>query len=111
MIARPWTADEVRDQLLEHVWIAIRYWGGHDGSNVEPDRDIDDRLSGLAHTILASLSGCSPNLPAFKLVVDPHPDDEAYHREEGTNWFPAGLAIEDMLHQHLYRDGIRRDGT
>ena len=106
---RAYTPDEVRDQLIEHVWTMIRYWGGHDGSNVAADRPKDDCLSGLAHSILVMLDGCAMDLPAFKLQVDPHPEDEAYLREQGENFYPVGLVIEDMLHEHLYRDDLRRD--
>jgi hypothetical protein len=108
---RAYTADEVRDQLLQSVWQNVRYWGGHDGSNVPADRPKDECLQGVAFSILALLDGCEMSLPAFKLVPDPHPDDEAYCRGQGDNWYSPDHPVEDMLHEHFYRDGIRRDQT
>jgi len=106
---RAYTAEEVRDQLIEHIWSHIRYWGSHDGSNVNPDRPKDDCLEGLAHSILVMLDGCAADMPAFKLVVDPHPDDKEFRRGEGEDWFEPGTELEFMLHEHLYRDDLRRD--
>jgi hypothetical protein len=103
---RAYTVDEIRDQLINSVWSSIHFWSNPE---VAPEYSISQRLSGLAHSILAILDGCSAGLPAFKLVVDPHPDDEEFHREEGENWYPADAVIEDTLHEHLYRADLRRD--
>jgi hypothetical protein len=101
---RAYTVDEIRDQLIDHIWSAIQLWASSPTAG-----SIEERLSGLAHSILAILDGCSGDVPAFKLEVDPHPDDEEFLREEGSNWYPTGAVIEDMLHEHLYRADLRRD--
>lgn len=106
---RAYTADETRDMLLEYIWTMVRYWGTGEGSYVDLDKPINDRLSGVAFSILAMLDGTTDHLPGFRLVPTPHPDDEQYHRDEGENWFDPANAVEDMLHEHFYRDDLRRD--
>lgn len=105
---RAWTADEVRDMLIASVWSMARYWASLDGSNVSADATPLDRTTGMAHSMLALLDGAS-ELPSFKLVPDPHPDDEGFNRAERRNWFSNETVIDDMLHEHLYRDDMRRD--
>lgn len=100
---RAYTSEEVRDQLIAHVWGIVRYWGGHGGSNVPKDRDKDDCLEGVAFSILAALDGSSMAVPGFQLSPDPHPDDEEYLRSQGENWYDPETVIEDQLHEHFYR--------
>lgn len=106
---RAYTADEVRDQIIEHVWTMARYWAGLDGSNVPADATPLDRTTGLAHSLLVTLDGSTMNLPAFKLVPDPAPEDEAYLKGEGQNWYDPANVVQDTLHEHLYRADLRRD--
>jgi hypothetical protein len=99
---RAFTPDEIRDQLIAHVRGMARYWAGLDGSNVPEDYTPLQRTMGLSHSILAMLDGCSMDLPAFKLVADPHPDDKEFLRAENSNWYEPGTAVETMLHEFLY---------
>lgn len=102
---RAYTADEIRDQLIDSIWASIKMWAGP----LQDEHTIEERLSGLAHSILVALDGCSADLPAFMLVTDTTAEDQEFRRSEGENWYLAGMAITDMLHEHLYRDDLRRD--
>jgi len=98
---RAWTADEIRDQIIASIWDYVQYWEGI-------ERPKAQCLQGLAHSILAMLDGAA-DLPGFKLIPTPHPDDEEYNRSEGENWYSPATAVEDMLHEHFYRGDLRRD--
>jgi len=66
-------------------------------------------MSGLVHSILVMLDGCaaSSGLPAFDLSPSPHPDDEAYYRKEGRNWWPTGTVLNDChLHDLWYKPNL-----
>lgn len=99
---RVWTQEEVRDQFLEHVRHMVRYWGGHDGSNVEADHPKDECLSGLAFSILAAIDGSSMAIPGFKMTPHFAPEDPEFLREEGSNWYPDDVDIAGSLHELFY---------
>lgn len=99
MASRAYTEEEIRDQFLRHVRTLSRYWAGLDGSNVEEDRSTEDRLDGLAFSILAAIDGSSTWLPGFKLIPNPHPDDKAYHKERDENYYPDDVDIAGGLHE------------
>lgn len=86
---REWTDDEVREKFLAHVRTLISYWAGEGGSNVDPASSRRDALEGLAHSIMCIVDGNTLALPAFVLAPAPHPDDEAFMRSEGENWYPS----------------------
>ena len=101
-LPRPYTAEEVRAQVQSHVQGLIRYWATvtpHNGDTIE------NRLEGLAFSILAMLDGASANLPGFTVTPAPHPTDEAYHRERGENWYdPAMGDIAGGLHEGFSKE-------
>jgi hypothetical protein len=86
---REHTTDEVRKIFTDHVDTMIRYW-----ATLRPDEtlsggsDIEWRLEGLTHSIFAALDGCSMACPGFIVAPMPHASDQAYHEENGENWFP-----------------------
>jgi hypothetical protein len=76
-----------------------RYWAG-----VE-DRTVEERLSGLLHSILVIIDGQSGGFPcALDLVCRPHPEDKAYHIIEGEDWIEDGTVLnaDVLLHELLY---------
>jgi len=93
---RELTVDEVREMFTQHVDTLIHYWsrlpresvtfldGGH-----SDEEDRKWRLQGLAHSIFATLDGCSLHLPGFIVAPMPHESDQSYHEENGENWFPC----------------------
>ena len=98
---RAYTREEARAHLLEHLREVVHYWVS------QPD-DItaERRCNGVAFSFLVALDGMSSGLPAFDLVVRPHPDDREYHRSQGMNWYPDGLVINDdtLLHDLWYQE-------
>jgi hypothetical protein len=83
---REYTLDEVRDQLLKHIWFMIDYWEKEARAPTSKQK-----LEGLAHSILVALDGCSADLPAFDLLPAPCPEDKTYHQENGENWYPEAI--------------------
>lgn len=107
-VPRAYTEEEVRAMFLEHIWDLVRYW-----ERTAPPQSTADRLAGLAFSILSMLDGSSTELPAFRVVCNPHPSDEAFCKEQGENWFPAGVDIGSFsLHEnfHRYKPEIKKDG-
>lgn len=78
---REYTPDEVREKVIDHVRDCVRYW------ETLPDKTQHERLDGLAFSILVMLDGGVLGLPGFQVMACPHPDDKAYHQENGENWF------------------------
>jgi hypothetical protein len=95
-MSRAKTAEEVREELLDHVRTMVDYWD-------KTERDKKGALSGLAFSILTMIDGAA-ELPAFDLVCRPHPDDEAFHKSEDEDWYPDGMVVNEcMLHDLFYK--------
>lgn len=97
------TAEECRAEFFAHIKEMVHYWAGSNSG--PPDRPIEERLSGLAFSILVLLDG-GTHIPAFSVVTRPHPDDKAYCRKNGENWWPDGLDIGAgvELHHEFYAE-------
>ena len=93
---RPYTAEEVRDMLLEHSVALARYWAD------QPNMTAYQRCEGVVFSMLAMLDGGSAGLPGFVLIPQPHESDKEFHISEGENWFEA-VEISFALHEHLGR--------
>lgn len=76
-----YTADEVRDLFLKHVWNLLDYWDNNKS-------DKREAMEGLAFSMLVMLDGGSVVVPPFAVIPAPHPDDKEFCIGEGTNWFP-----------------------
>lgn len=90
---REYTAEEVRQQVLEHVNNMVSYWSTHPGITVE------ERCDGVAFSVLSMLDGCA-GLPAFRVSVKADPEDREIRMLEGQNWYPPGLAINEDCELH-----------
>ncbi len=89
---REFTSDEVRDKVLQHVASMSEYWAT---VKLEPERDtVQQRLDGLAFSILAMLDGASVDVPAFVVSSCPHETDKDYCQDKGENWFPQFPDVE-----------------
>jgi hypothetical protein len=102
METRAFTEDEVREKFVGHVRMLIDYW-----TNETHKQTVKERLEGLAHSMLATIDGCSMGLPSFILAPNPHPDDKKYHEELGDNHWPVNEAeincnISGGLHEILF---------
>ena len=98
-LPRAYTADELRDSILEHMRTTAKYWATVEG---EP-RSVQDRIEGALFSTLAMLDGCSIGIVSFDLVARPHPDDKQYHIDREENWVEDGTVISDMLHEHWHK--------
>ena len=94
------TSDELRDALLEHMRSMAKYWAEVD--SVDGPRTTLSRIEGFAHSVLAMLDGCSPEIPAFDLVAKPHESDKQYHIDNDENWIEDETRISDMLHEQWH---------
>jgi hypothetical protein len=101
---RAYTREEVRDEFLDYLWILVREWASVVGLSCE------ERLSGLVHSILATIDGSAAALPAFRLVLSPHPNDKWYFIERGDNWYEPEMDVtsNDHLHELLYQRPMAR---
>lgn len=104
----PYTVEECQALFLEKVREATVYW-----------RDLyrkgevlgESAISGVAHSILSTIGGCSIDIPGFLLVPFPHPDDHDYVVSMGERpWPSVDPAIADKLvdigesiQSHLYQ--------
>ena len=95
-MTRVYTEDEVRDKFLLYIHQLISYWDTVD------ERDCFEKLEGLAFSILSTLDGESVELPGFKVISNPHPDDEGFLKLEGKNWFPDDVNIAGCLHERWH---------
>jgi hypothetical protein len=93
------TQEQVQDRFLNLVRDAARTWAGSD----LPD-DLA-RCEGIVSTVLGIFDGKSEGLPALDIVVHPHPSDRAYCIENGENYYPQGLVInDDCTLQELWKN-------
>ncbi len=94
-MSREKTAEESRQEFLQLVRFYAEEWVRVHGQTVE------ERLHGLAFSILAIFEGEAVGFPAVDLVLRPHPDDKEYLGKHGENWHRPGLILNDtMLHHH-----------
>jgi NTP pyrophosphatase (non-canonical NTP hydrolase) len=99
---RAYTAEEIRDKFLRHVWESIEYW-----DKTKPNKR--EAMEGLAFSILVSLDGGVLDLPGFMVIPTPHEDDKEYCIEHGDNWFPPFVLGEEPcdiaggLHEHFHQ--------
>lgn len=91
------TADELRDQLLDHMRYLVKYW-----ANIE-HITVQEKIEGYSHSVLAMLDGCTTEFPAFDLVAKPHEDDKQYCIDNDQNWIEDETRISNMLHEHWYK--------
>ena len=99
----PYTVDDERKALLDHLSALIDHWersGKDDGVVIPGVNDTDlARMQGLVHSILVTFDGGSGFRPAMDLTMAPHRDDKAYHLSKGERWHKPGLLINDcQLH-------------
>lgn len=94
-MSREYTKEEVREMVLDHMRHLAHYWATTPNAGT-----VKERCEGVAFSILNIFDGTSSGLPAFDLVVSPHPDDKQFHIDEGENYMPDGLVINEDCHLH-----------
>lgn len=105
---RQYTAEEVGEMFLKHVWVLIDYW------DTKKENKLN-ALEGLAFSILSALDGESAVLPAFMVIPMPHEQDADYYISQGENWFPPydsenPCDIGGSLHEKFHAAGRRMKG-
>ncbi len=98
-MSRAYTAEEVRAMFIGAARAMASYWA------TAPDAGtVQERCEGVAFSLLNCIDGTSGSFPcALDLVLSPHPDDKAFHIDEGENYFEPGMVINDaMLHEMFY---------
>ena len=101
MEPRVLTEQEVRDLFLKQCRALAHYWITTPEHNGHPD-EIRRRVEGAIFSALVILDGGAIALPKFKVIPDPHPDDKAYCKKNGENWFPDNVDIAGSLHGGFY---------
>ena len=91
--ARAYTPEEVQDQLIGLLRQYARYWSELPGANIKY------AVEGMAFSMLVILDG-DTDLPAFDLVLRPHPDDQAFHVERGEEYYQDGMVINADVALH-----------
>jgi len=95
---RAYTEAEIREMFIKHLWGIWEYW-----LKESRQPDTKDKMSGMLHSILATIDGCSGGICGFKVIPNPHPSDKDYNKERGENWFPDNIDIGGGLHEIFYK--------
>jgi hypothetical protein len=90
---RALTQDEARGIFMERVRSIAQYSAG-------VKNDPLDAANLTAFSILSLLDGSTIGFPAVDLHVQPHPEDKAWLKENGENWFEPGMVLNDNTHMH-----------
>jgi hypothetical protein len=102
---RPYTVEEMRMKVLDHIRVMVDYWADPEREvHMGQHQSLHHRFGGLAHSLLAMLSGCSMDIPGLNLVPSPHESDEEYRRERGENWWVSEDINNGNMHSELYND-------
>lgn len=104
----PYTPQQIREQFFTHIESLVDYWDRQGLSS-------KDKLEGLVHSILSMIDGSSM-LPAFRIAVDPHPDDRAYFESQDEPWYPESRDIKlpgeitdrELFLEYLHHEWARR---
>ena len=95
---REYTQDEISEKLVKHFWGLLEYW------EELPDKNTTERMSGMLHSILATLDGSSGDMPGFKIIPITDPTDKPHRIAFGENWYPeTDLDVGGDLHMRLYK--------
>jgi hypothetical protein len=96
------TPEQVRQEFLEMIHFNIRYWSSH-----SLEKSVEDRLKGLAFSILVAIDGNHAGLPAFILAPNPDSTDKSHHIKMNEDYFPEQITnircnISGSLQDALY---------
>ena len=105
---RAYSEEEVINIMFMHIKQLVKYWATVEGFNGKP-KSVEDRLDGLAFSILVMLDGGSMVFPGAIIKVNGHPSDKDFHISQGENWFEIGMEIATQLHEHYAM--LKNNGT
>jgi len=105
MKPRQYTSDEIRDQFLESIWMAVDEW-----AKTTHAHDERDRCSGLAHSILTIIDGLDGGFRSgFHLVPTGHYTNPSHWRGQGKNWWPVNDDFDIEKHCVVNANDILND--
>lgn len=91
-----YSEDEARKIFLQHIWNLIGYWAAEPCSEQE-------KLEGLAHSILVALDGGAAELPGYNVVPISNEEDVLFHKIRGEKYYPEeSYDIAGCLHGSFY---------
>ena len=95
---RAYTPEECREMFLDHVRGIVKFW------KEDLRNSREEALEGVAFSIMVLLDG-GTELPGFKVIPNPHPDDKDYHILHKENYWPDDCDIrrDYALHEEFYR--------
>lgn len=93
-MSKPISKEEARNRFLNQMRAYAEYW-----KNEDRVPDANARIDGFLHSILCVFDGVTGH-PAVDLVISVHPDDQAYHEENGDDYYVKGTVINDDVHLH-----------
>jgi len=96
-VSREYTVTECRKMFLDHIRASVRWW-----LNETRVSTTEEKLDGLAFSILVLLDGGRIDIPGMTLIPNPHPEDKEYHKEQGQNWWPDDEDIGGALHEEWH---------
>jgi hypothetical protein len=92
-MSEPISKENSISMVLDYIRMIASFWA------TQPNTDKHEVAEGVAFSILVLLDGCT-NMPAFDLVLRPHPDDELFCKENNMDWFVDGMVINDDVALH-----------
>jgi hypothetical protein len=104
-MSREITKEEAVDGLLLHIQNLVHYW-----ENVE--NPYGSRASGVAHSILATIDGCSGDGCGFHLIPMMTKENQDDYKENDSNYhpIPPNEVIEsDIVKTYLHEDFYRKN--
>lgn len=101
-MSRAYTAEELRDLLLDQMRFIARYW-----ANLKENKTVLERIEGAIFNVLVILDGHSSEIPTFDLVVKTNPEDKQYYINNKENWIEDGTTLSFLLHEHWYKKDIQ----
>lgn len=102
---RALTTEEMRDIFFKQINSILEYWATTDLNRPEFKNEIDRkgemryRMEGLVFSILVMFDGGSMGIPALDITPSPHDSDQAFHKNEGSNWWSPVVINECQLHE------------
>jgi hypothetical protein len=104
LMGHEYSQKEVQRIFMGRYADLVQHWKRAEGSP-------DERIEGLAFSILSMLDGCHAGMPAFELLPSPAPSDKACAQDEDENWWPEypdpedGVTVHgsDQLHEMFFK--------
>jgi len=86
-VSRAYTPEEMRDQLLHKFLSIADYWAA------QPGHTTAERCRRTVFTLLSTLDGSSPDIPAYNLVVNTDAGQAADAIQHGNNFYLEGMIV------------------